>query len=72
MCAAKSFNSVVHFPSRKDLMKQPIIRGNHLRLLAKMFKIYLVLNMSDYFRCAKNNGSLKSNRKLITVNPFAE
>jgi len=27
--------------------------------------------MNDYFRCAKNNGSLKSNRKLLTVKPFA-
>jgi len=28
--------------------------------------------MNDYFRCAKNNGSLKSNRKLLTVKPFAK
>jgi len=53
-------------------MRQPIIRGNHLRLLAKMFEIYLVLIMNDYFKCAKNNGSLKSNRKLLTVKPFAK
>jgi len=72
MCAASCFNSVVHFPSCKDLMRQPIIRGNHLRLLAKMFEIYLVLIMNDYFKCAKNNGSLKSNRKLLTVKPFAK
>jgi len=26
--------------------------------------------MNGYFRCAKNNGSLKSNRKLLTFEPF--
>jgi len=53
-------------------MRQPIIGGNHLRLLAKTFEIYLVLIMNDYFRCAKNYGSLKSNRKLLTVKTFAK
>jgi len=28
--------------------------------------------MNDYFRCAKNNGSLNSIRKLITVKLFAK
>jgi len=27
--------------------------------------------MNDYFRCAKNKGSLNSNRKLLTVKLFA-
>jgi len=27
--------------------------------------------MNDYFGCAKNNGSLKINRKLLTVKPYA-
>jgi len=27
--------------------------------------------MNDYFKCAKN-GSLKSNKKLLTVKPFAK
>jgi len=39
--------------------------------LAKTFEIDLVLNINDYFRCAKNNGSLNSNRKLLTVKLFA-
>jgi len=43
-------------------MRQPTIRGNHLRL-AKTFEINLVLIMNGYFRCAKSNGYLKSNRK---------
>jgi len=59
---SQTLNSVVHCPSRKDLI------GN-LRL-AKTFEINLVLIMNDYFRCAKNNGSLKSNRKLLTVQLF--
>jgi len=37
-----------------------------------MFEINLVSIMNDYFRCAKNNGSFKSNRKLLTVKPFAK
>jgi len=52
-------------------MRQPTIGGNHLSL-AKMFETILVLFMNDYFRCAKSNGSLKSNRKLLTVKPFAK
>jgi len=39
--------------------------------LAKTFEMNLVLIMNDYFRCAKINGSLKSNRKLLTVKLFA-
>jgi len=27
--------------------------------------------MNDYFRCTKNNGSFKTNRKLLTVKPLA-
>jgi len=27
--------------------------------------------MNDYFRCAKNNGTLNSNRKLPTVKLFS-
>jgi len=37
-----------------------------------MFEINLDITMNDYFRCAKNNGSVKSNRKLLTVKPFAK
>ena len=61
MLLSQPFNSIVHFPSRKNLSGQ----------LAKTFKINLVLIMNDYFRCAKNNGSLMSNRKLLTVKLFA-
>ena len=39
--------------------------------MAKTYAINLVLIMIDCFRCAKNNGSLKSNRKFLTVKPFA-
>jgi len=39
--------------------------------LAKKFETNLVLIMNDYFRCAKNTGSLNSNRKSPTVNLFA-
>jgi len=39
--------------------------------LAKTIEINLVLIMNDYFSCTKNNGSLKSNRNLLTVKPFA-
>jgi len=28
--------------------------------------------MNDYFRCAKNDGSLKSHKKLLTFKPFAK
>jgi len=28
--------------------------------------------MNNYFKCLKNNGFLKSNRKLITFKPFAK
>jgi len=39
--------------------------------LAKTFEINSVLIMNDYFRCAKNNGTISSNRKLLTVKLFA-
>jgi len=35
--------------------------------VAKTFELNLVLIMNNYFRCAKNNGSLKSITKLLTV-----
>ena len=41
--------SVVHFVSRKDLMRQP----------EKTFEINLVLIMKNYVRCAKNTVPLK-------------
>jgi len=28
--------------------------------------------MNDYFKCAKSNGYLKSNRKSLTAKPFAK
>jgi len=43
-----------------------------MRTLLKTIEINLVLIMNDYFRCAKNNGFLKCNRKSLTVKPFAK
>jgi len=63
MRAAYFFNSVVHLISRRDLMRQPDFRR---------LAIILVLILNDYFSCAKNNGSLKSNRKLVTVTTFSK
>jgi len=40
--------------------------------LAKTLELNLVLIMDGYFRCAKNNVSLKCNSKLLTVKPFAK
>jgi len=37
----------------------------------KTFEMKLVLIMNDYFRCAKNTGSLNSNRKLLILKLFA-
>jgi len=40
--------------------------------LAITFEINLVLIMNDYFRYAKNCGFLKSNKKVVSVKPFAK
>jgi len=43
-----------------------VTQKRNLRL-AKTIEINVVLIMNDYFSCTKNNGSIKSNRKLVTV-----
>jgi len=49
------------------MRKPPEIIGENVCNIA-----YLALIMNDYFRCAKNNGSLKSNRKLLVIKPIAK
>jgi len=47
-------------------MRQPIIRGHHLRLLAKTFEINLVLIMNDYFRQGPDMGKCRPGASRVT------